>query len=98
MLPLTLGALVLFGLTRSFPDANMMPILFDITDERYRATGSGMLNAFATIAGGMVIYLGGVLRDAQVSVTVIFYGGACGMFICTGLLWMIRPRSPVVAR
>ncbi len=57
-----------------------------------------MLNAFATIAGGMVIYLGGVLRDAQVNVTVIFYGGAGGMVICAGLLWMIRPRSPGLVR
>ncbi len=97
VLPLTLGALVLFGLTRAFPDANMMPILFDITDERYRATGYGMLNAFSTVAGGAVIYVGGVLRDAQVNVTAIFYGGACGMVLCIGLLWLIRPRSPAAA-
>jgi MFS family permease len=94
VLPLTLGALVLFGLTRSFPDANMMPILFDITDPRYRATAYGMLNAFSTTMGGLIIYLGGVLRDAQVNVIVIFYGGAVGMVVCSGLLWMIRPRSP----
>lgn len=94
VLPLTLGALVLFGLTRAFPDANMMPILFDITDDRYRATGFGILNAFSTIAGGTVIYIGGALRDAQVNVTAIFYGGAVGMVVCMGLLWLIRPRNP----
>ncbi|HRE84496.1 MAG TPA: MFS transporter [Opitutaceae bacterium] len=97
LLPLTLVGIIAFGLTRSFPDVNMMPILFDITDARYRATAYGILNAFATTAGGMVIYLGGVLRDAQVSITNVFYIGTVGMAICMGLLWIIRPRRVVVS-
>ena len=96
VLPLAICALVLFGLTRAFPDTNMMPILFGIVDARYRATAYGMLNAFSTMAGGTVIYVGGVLRDAHVSVTTIFYAGACGLFICAFLLWLIRPRSPIL--
>jgi MFS family permease len=88
-----MAALVLFGLTRSFPDANMMPILFQITDPRYRATGFGMLNAFATLAGGAIIYIGGALRDANVNITTVFYAGAVGMVICAVLLWIIRPRT-----
>lgn len=92
---LAVTALVLFGLTRAFPDTNMMPILFGIVDARYRATAYGMLNAFSTMAGGAVIYVGGVLRDASVSVTNIFYAGACGLFICAFLLWLIRPRAPI---
>lgn len=96
LLALTLGAVLLFGITRAFPDVNMMPILFDITDPRYRATGYGILSAFATTAGAGVIYLGGVLRDAQVSVTHVFLGGTVGMAVCCVLLWFIRPRRAVV--
>lgn len=92
VLPMVVGALVLFGLTRAFPDTNMMPILFGIVDERYRATAYGVLNAMATIFGGVTIYIGGVLRDARVDITTVFYAGTAGMVLCAGLLWIIRPR------
>lgn len=93
VLGFAMAGLVIFGLTRAFPDANMMPILFRITDVRYRATGYGLLNAAGTMAGGITIYVGGVLRDAQVNITTIFYAGAIGLALCAGLLWLIRPRS-----
>ncbi len=93
LLWVAMAGLVLFGLTRAFPDANMMPILFQIADPRYRATGLGLLNAFGTMAGGLTIYVGGVLRDAHVNITTVFYGGALGMVVCAVLLWMIRPRA-----
>ena len=93
LLPLTLTAVVVFGMTRGCTDANMMPILFEIAEPRYRATAYGMLNAFATTVGGLIIYLGGALRDAHVSIVTVFYGGTIGMAICAGLLWLIRPRS-----
>lgn len=86
-------ALVVYGTTRAFPDANMMPILCQITDARYRATALGLLNAFGTMAGGITIYIGGVLRDAHVNITTVFYGGAVGLALCAGLLWIIRPRQ-----
>jgi MFS family permease len=93
ILPVALAALVLFGLTRSFPDANMMPILFNIVDDRYRATAYGVLNAVATIFGGITIYIGGVLLDARIPIVNVFYAGMVGMAICAGLLWLIRPRT-----
>lgn len=93
VLALAMAGLVIYGLTRAFPDANMMPILFQITDKRYRATGLGLLNAFGTMAGGITIYIGGALRDANVNITTVFYTGAAGMVICAGLLWIIRPRA-----
>jgi hypothetical protein len=78
--------------TRSWPDANMMPIICQIADPRYRATGLGLLNAFATIVGGLTIYAGGVLRDAHVDIIHVFECGAAGLLVCTVLLWCIRPR------
>ncbi len=89
---LTIAGLVVYGLSRAFPDANMMPLLFQITDPRYRATGYGLLNAFGTISGGITIYVGGALRDAHVDITKVFYSGAGGMIVCGVLLWIIRPR------
>ncbi len=93
VLGVAMAGLVAYGMTRVFPDANMMPILFQITDQRYRATGLGLLNAFGTMAGGITIYIGGALRDADVSITKVFYTGAVGLAVCTVLLWMIRPRT-----
>lgn len=46
-----------FGL--AFVNANITPILCLISDERYRATGYGILNLCSTSIGGFTIYLGG---------------------------------------
>lgn len=92
VLAIALAGLAVYGLTRAFPDANMMPVLCQITDPRYRATGLGLLNAFATIVGGLTIYVGGVLRDAHVNITHVFTCGAGGLLVCAVLLWFIKPR------
>jgi MFS family permease len=91
-LALTLAALVCYGLAKSFADANMMPILCQIADPRYRATGYGILNCVACIVGGTAIYAGGALRDAQVSVSRVFQFGGLTIAICAVLLALIKPR------
>jgi len=92
VLPFAVAGLTIYGFSRAFPDANMMPILCQITDPRYRATALGLLNAFATIVGGTTIYVGGALRDAHIDITTVFQCGAAGMLVCAGLLWFIKPR------
>ena len=87
-----IAGLIMYGVSRSFPDANMMPILCQITDARYRATALGLLNTFGTMAGGITIYIGGALRDHNVSITLVFYAGAAGLAACAALLWIIRPH------
>lgn len=94
VLPLAVTGIVIYGLTRAFADCNMMPILCQVTDPRYRATGYGILNLCSTLVGGATIYLGGALRDAQVNVNLIFYFAAFAMLGCAGLLWLIKPRQP----
>jgi MFS family permease len=84
-------ALVGFGFSRALPDANIIPILFNITDSRHRATALGLLYAAGTTVGGALIFLGGVLRDAHVNITSVFYAGMIGMVMSAGLLWLIRP-------
>jgi len=87
-----IAGLVLYGVTRTFTDANMMPILCLITDPRYRATGYGMLNLLACTIGGVGIYAGGALRDAKVELSTMFlfvFGVIC---VCATLLFFLKPK------
>lgn len=85
---------VLYSFTRTFSDANLMPILCTIAPDRYRATGYGVLNLFSCIVGGLGIYAGGLLRDAHIDVRILFQIAAGVMVVCAGLLWAVgRGRS-----
>jgi sugar phosphate permease len=85
--------LMSYGLMRSLADVNMMPILCLVTDSRYRATGYGILNMFACFVGGITIYAGGALRDAQVDVSRIFQFSAAGLAAAAVLLFFVKPIS-----
>jgi len=87
------AALVVFGFSKALPDANIIPIVFNITDSRHRATALGLLYAAGTTVGGALIFLGGALRDAHVGITSVFYAGMIGMVMSAGLLWLIRPHG-----
>ena len=97
VLGIAIASLLVYGLFRPFPDSNMVPILCSIADPRYRATGIGFLNAFATFIGGLTVYAGGLIRDAKLDLTWLFLGGAGGLLVCATLLWAIRPREATVA-
>lgn len=92
LLPLAIAGLVLHGLTRSFADTEMMPILCLISDSRYRATGFGVLNLVACLVGGATIYAGGALRDAQVDISKLFQFGAFSLMGCAVLLLFVKPQ------
>lgn len=92
-LPLALAGLVIYGFTRSFADANMMPILCLISDRRYRATGYGVLNCASCLAGGLAVYAGGILRDANSNVSYLFQFAAFGLAVCAVLLIFLRPKT-----
>lgn len=83
--------LLIFGFGRACADGNTMPILCTISDPRYRATGFGILNFFACIVGGITIYAGGALRDANVNVRHMFEFSAGALLICIALLFLIKP-------
>jgi MFS family permease len=90
-LSFAIAGLMLYGLSRSFTDSNMMPILCMVSDPRYRATGFGILNLFGCIVGGTTIYVGGILRDANVDVGHVFRFAAGGLVVCAILLFLVRP-------
>ena len=84
---------MIYAFTRSFTDANMMPILSMIVDGRYRATAYGVLNLFSCIVGGIGIYAGGVLRDAKVELSVIFQVASGLVVICILVLWYLKKQN-----
>jgi MFS family permease len=94
LLGLALVGLVGYGLTRSFADTNMMPILCQVSDPRYRATGFGILNLFACAVGGGATYAGGALRDAHVNLSRIFHFAAASLALAAVLLLFIKPIRP----
>jgi MFS family permease len=88
--------LAIFGLARGTSDANTMPMLCLAVDPRYRATGFGVLNLLANSVGGIAVYVGGALRDAHVSVTVLFQFGTVCTALCAAVLWFLRRRPLAV--
>lgn len=95
VLAVAVGGLILYGLMRSLADVNMMPILCLVTDSRYRATGYGILNMFACFVGGITIYVGGKLRDAQADVSHIFQFSALSLVAAATLLFFVKPISGI---
>lgn len=93
VLAVAIGGLMFYGLMRSFADVNMMPILCLVADPRYRATGYGILNCFSCIVGGLTIYAGGALRDANVSVSRIFVFSAASLVVCAIILFFVKPTA-----
>ncbi len=101
LLPVALGGLALYGLSRHFVDANSMPIYCLFVEPRYRATSWGIATFVACVIGGIGIYAGGVLRDAHVDVGRIFqFGAAClavGGLLLASLLRLPALRAATAA-
>ncbi|CAL1520740.1 MFS transporter [Chitinophaga sp. MM2321] len=93
ILPVAIVFFMIYGVTRTFTDANMMPILCLVADPRYRATGYGVLNMFATIIGGAGLYAGGLLRDADINLGMIYRSAAFILIICAFLLYLVKPGT-----
>jgi MFS family permease len=86
----TIAGFIIYGLTRIFGDVNLMPILCMLSDKRYRATGYGVLNLFASLVGGLGIYASGALRDAHVNLSILFKLAAVLLLLSVFLLLVIR--------
>ncbi|HET9277351.1 MAG TPA: MFS transporter, partial [Flavitalea sp.] len=83
----------LYAFTKAFTDANMMPILCLVADPRYRATGYGVLNLFSCIIGGIGLYAGGVMRDSNINLSIIFLVAGVTTVICGILLLFLKPKK-----
>ncbi len=92
LLYLAIGGMMVFAFTRSFSDANMMPILCLVSDPRYRATGYGILNFLSCIVGGLGLYGAGVLRDSAINLSTVFQFASLLVLLCAFVLFMVRPE------
>ena len=92
LLTVALAGLIVYGLGRGFYDANLMPIVRSIADERHSATGYGLLNFIGCVVGGTMVYVGGWMKDAKVDLAVVFQLSACGLFLTGIILFCLRPR------
>lgn len=86
-------AMVVFGLARGFNGANLMPILRQIVDSRYIATSYGFLNFLSTIIGGLMVYVGGSLKDAHVDLSIVYQVSAVLMLLATWSLFAVKIKK-----
>lgn len=92
-LKIAVAFFVVYAFTRAFNDANLMPIVCMIVDDRYRATAYGILNMFSTIIGGIALYAGGILRDAKVDLANIYQVAGSAMFIAAFIIFKVKPQK-----
>jgi len=85
-----IAGMIVYGLARGFNDANLMPVLCQVIDERYIATGYGFLNFLSTIIGGAMVFVGGVLRDANISLSIIYGGSAILLLLSAWSLFLVK--------
>jgi len=90
---IAIASIVIFGLAKGFHDANFMPVICQVVDQRYRATGYGIMSFFSVIAGAIMIYVGGALKDAGISLAVVFQISAAGVLLSGLILLLIRPKA-----
>jgi MFS family permease len=90
---IAIAAMFVFGLARGFNDSNLMPILRQVADGRFIATGYGFLNFLSTIVGGLMVYVGGALKDANVNLSVVYQFAAVVMLIATWSLFAIKIKK-----
>ncbi len=90
---IALAVLVLFGIARGFSDANLMPIVRQVADSRYAATAYGVLNFLSTIAGGLMVYVGGALKDAEIDLSAIYMVAAGLLLVATWSLMFVKVKK-----
>ncbi len=85
--------LALFGLGWGFFDSNNMPILSQLVRPHLRATGYGIMNLASTSFGGFADWGFGALRDAHVSLSIIFGLFSGVALISVVIVLLIRPQQ-----
>jgi len=92
LVPVLVGCVVAAGISQGFLDANLMPAACTVCEPRHRATAYGLLNFFGTTAGGVMTYVGGRLKDADVPFGVTFQVAAGFILVAGLLLFAVRPE------
>ena len=80
-------------MSQGFLDANLMPAACTVTDFRHRATAYGLLNFVGTTAGGVMTYVGGMLKDQHVPFGATFQAASALILIAGLLLFAVKPTG-----
>jgi MFS family permease len=91
--PVILGGILIVGMSQGFLDANLMPAVCTVADLRHRATGYGLLNFVGTTAGGIMTFVGGWLKQANIPFGVTFQVAAGFILVAGLLLFLVKPRA-----
>ncbi len=90
----TLALVSMQGVAQGSLDATLMPILRSQIDERFSATGYGLLNFTSVGAGALISWLGGFLKDAGVALGVPLSIAGLLMLLCGALFFLLpKPRQ-----
>ncbi|HVZ04479.1 MFS transporter [Hyphomicrobium sp.] len=90
-LPLILACVLVAGMSQGFLDSNLMPAACTVTDFRHRATAYGLLNFVGTTAGGVMTYVGGMLKEENVPFATTFQVASLLIFIAGLCLFAVKP-------
>ncbi len=85
--------IIIFGLSKGNHDANFMPIITQVVDKKYQATGYGIMSFFGVMSGAVMIWVGGYLKDIGISLDLVFKIAAVGIVISGFVLLAIRPKK-----
>ncbi len=87
----TLALVSMQGVAQGSLDATLMPVLRSQIDERFSATGYGLLNLTSVSAGALISWGGGYLKDMIVPLGVPL-SMAGGLMIICGLMFFFLPK------
>ena len=81
------------GVAQGAMDATLMPVLRSTIDERFAATGYGLLNLTSVGAGALVSWLGGMLKDAGTPLSSVLSLAGILMMLCGVILFLLPKKN-----
>lgn len=87
-----LALVAMQGVAQGSMDATLMPVLRSTIDERFAATGYGLLNLTSVGAGALVSWLGGMLKDAGTPLSAVLSLAGVLMMLC-GIILFFLPKK-----
>ncbi len=87
-----LALVAMQGVAQGSMDATLMPVLRNTIDERFAATGYGLLNLTSVGAGALVSWLGGMLKDAGTPLSAVLSLAGILMMLC-GIILFCLPKK-----
>ncbi len=88
-----IGLVAMQGLAQGALDANLMPALRANIDERFSATGYGILNLVSAGTGALISFYGGYLKDMNVPLSLILGISGILIFIAAFFLFAMRGKK-----